>query len=56
MWLASEASDSYFPRDKLTGNAVMCRRQALPEEAFLSPHEAVGLLKRGTRSVLVLSQ
>ena len=37
------------------GELVLRRRQEMPKEAFLTPFEAVALLDRGDRSVLVVS-
>ena len=49
--IASHAVDM----DSVTGNLVIKRHQAIPEDAFLSPEDAVELLDRGDRSILCLS-
>lgn len=54
-WLVSRESDNVLGRDAVSGAVIMKRRQDLPEEAFLSAEEAVAALKRGDRSILVLS-
>jgi len=53
-WLLSADSDQYLGRDG-SGKVIMRRRQELPEEAFLSPSEAVQLLDGADRSILALS-
>ena len=54
-WVASPESDAYLARDETTGAPILKRYQELPPEAFYSPEEAVELLDRGDRSVIVLS-
>ena len=54
-WVASPESDAYLARDETTGATILKRYQELPPEAFYSPEEAVELLDRGDRSVIVLS-
>jgi hypothetical protein len=53
-WLLSAVSDKYLGRDAF-GKVIMRRRQELPEEAFLSPSEAVALFDGADRSILALS-
>ena len=53
-WIASPTSDAHLGRDR-EGNALIRRRQELPDAAFFSPADAAALFERGDRSVLVLS-
>ena len=53
-WLLSKDSDQSLGRDA-SGKVIMRRQQELPEEAFLSPSEAVQLFDGADRSILALS-
>jgi len=53
-WLRSAEADKAFGRDK-NGAVVVRRRQELSHEAFVPAAEAVEMLRRDDRSVLVLS-
>lgn len=55
-WLANASeSDPSLGREASEGQAILNRRQDLPERAFLAPEQAADLLDRGDRSILVLS-
>ena len=54
-WLTSFAADAALEKDPESGAPLMMRREGLPNEAFFAPMEAAALLRRGDRSVLVLS-
>ena len=53
-WLLSAESDAELGRSA-SGDALLRRRQELPEAAFFAPSEAAALLDRADRSILVLS-
>ena len=53
-WLLSTESEAELGRSA-SGDALLQRRQELPEAAFFTPSEAAALLDRADRSILVLS-
>ena len=53
-WLLSAESDAALGRSE-RGAVILLRRQELPDEASLTPAEAVAAFNRADRSVLVLS-